>query len=1013
MAMNKFDYERVKDPRYFCENRMNAHSDHKYYANTLEAAAHSNSFQYTLNGLWKFFYAKNYNSTIKEFEKTDYDCRDWDDIKVPAHMQMEGYDVPQYANVQYPWDGHEDIKPGEIPERFNPVGSYVKYFEVPEGMKGKKLFISFQGAESGLALWLNGTFVGYSTDSFTPSEFELTNYLVEGVNKLAAQVFKWTSGSWIEDQDFFRFSGIFREVYLFTTPEIHVYDMEVKPYVEDTFTKADLSVKLQIIGETDGKAEITLSKGDLVVAKSEEKLLEYVQTHLSVDNPKLWSAEYPELYDLKIQIIDVLGNVQEVILQKIGFRRFEMKNAIMYFNGRRIVFKGVNRHEFSCDNGRVVSEEEMIQDIITMKQNNINAIRTCHYPDSSRLYELCDEYGLYMIDETNLESHGMWQYIAAGLQSVDDVVPGNKPEWLDIVLDRANSIYQRDKNHPAILIWSCGNESFGGKNIYEMSKQFHRLDDTRLVHYEGVYWDRRFPDTSDIESRMYPPVTEIEEFLSKERSKPYICCEYTHAMANSCGGMFKYTDLTDREPLYQGGFIWDFVDQSIRTLDRYGKETFAYGGDFGDRPCDYNFCGNGIVYGNRGISPKMQEVKFNYQNISVIVDKMKVVVKNKNLFTNTIEYNCIVSVLRNGILIEQANMNTNIEPLSEGTYELPIHVKEEPGEYTITVSFELKEDKKWAKKGHEVAFGQGIYQIEEQKSVCKKPFSVANCYNNIGIRGEDFEVLFSKLYGGLVSYRFGGKEMLAAVPKPNFWRAPTDNDNGNQMQARYGQWKIASMYVDFRKVAPDTFSENPIIEVKEDYVTIFYTYYLPTTPKAECQMIYKVFGDGTVTTKLVYDPIQELKDMPEFGVIFKMKADYDTIEWYGIGPEETYWDRNRGGRLGIYKNKVIDNIPKYLVPQECGNKTGIRYAKVMDHRGRGIVFTGNNMNFSALPFTPHELENAMHDYELPQIQYTVIRTSLNQMGIAGDDSWGARTHEEFLIDVSKKLEFEFSFKGII
>jgi beta-galactosidase len=1006
--MTEFNYEKVKDPRYFSENRMAAHSDHRFFADPSEVELGKSSFKHLLNGLWKFHYARNYQSAISGFEKVDYDCRVWEDIKVPAHMQLEGYDIPQYVNIQYPWDGHENIIPGEIPIKFNPVGSYVKYFEVPKHMVGKRVFVSFQGVESGFALWLNGQYVGYSTDSFTPSEFELTDYLVDGENKLAAQVFKWTSGSWIEDQDFFRFSGIFRDVYLYAIPKLHVYDMEVRTYLDDTFTTADLSVKLQLLGDTPGNAELILTKGNQLVEKTTVKLSAYTEIHMNIENPKLWSAEYPELYDLSITITDADGQVLEVIPQKVGFRRFELKDSIMYLNGKRIVFKGVNRHEFSCDSGRVVSEEQMLQDILVMKQNNINAIRTCHYPDSSRLYELCDEYGLYMIGETNLESHGMRQFIWTGEQTMEDVIPGNKPEWLDIVLDRANSMYQRDKNHPAILIWSLGNESYGGTNIYEMSKLFHKLDDTRLVHYEGDY-EKLYPDLTDMESQMYTPVAEIEKYLSKDRSKPFICCEYTHAMANSIGGMYKYTDLTDREPLYQGGFIWDYVDQSLRTRDRYGYETFAYGGDFGDRPTDYNFCGNGIVYGNREISPKMQEVKFNYQNISITVDQTTFTVMNKSLFTNTSEYDCLITLLRDGRFIEEASMSTEVAPLSERTYNLPISVQTTPGEYVITVSFVLKENTKWAKKGHEVAFGQGVYQVEEVRQECKKKFEVTNSLNNIGVRGDEFEVLFSKLMGGLISYRFGGKEMFETIPKPNFWRAPTDNDNGNHMPARYGQWKLASLYL--RKA--DTKHENPILEITEDAVTVTFTYYLPTTPEAECQLSYKVFGDGTVNTRLVYDPVTELKDMPEFGVIFKMNADYENVEWYGLGPEETYWDRNKGGRLGIYRNKVIDNIPKYLVPQECGNKTGVRYAKVTNHRGRGMIFAGNEMNFSALPYTPHELENAMHDYELPPIHYTVIRVSLNQMGVGGDDSWGARTHEEYLIDVSKKVEFEFSFKGIV
>ena len=1014
--MKTFDYSLVKDPQYFKDGRMDAHSDHTYYRDGEEAKEKETSFRYDFNGIWKFHYARNYGSAIPEFEKTEYCCKDWDDIRVPAHIQMEGYDVPQYANVQYPWEGHEDIHPGEIPEHFNPVASYVKYFEVPEEMQGKRLFISFQGAESGIALWLNGHFVGYSEDSFTPSEFELTEYVKEGENKLAAQVFKWTASSWCEDQDFFRFSGIYRDVYLYTVPEVHVYDLQIRAIPDETLSAAALEIRTNTWGK--GEVKITLSKdGETVI--EDKKALDGEEIYSwKVEDPVLWSAEDPQLYDLTMEIYNESGELQEVIPQKVGFRRFEMKDGIMTLNGKRIVFKGVNRHEFSSVSGRHVSEEELRKDLKIMKQNNINAIRTCHYPDASLIYQLCDEYGIYMIDETNLESHGSWD-IAEFTKDYTYVVPHDKPEWLDMMLDRANSMYQRDKNHAAILIWSCGNESFGGKDIFEMSQFFHKADPTRLVHYEGVCHDRRYNDTSDMESQMYPSVEAIKEFLAKDDSKPFVCCEYTHAMGNSCGAMHKYTDLTDTEPKYQGGFIWDYIDQSIYKKDRYGKEFQAYGGDFGERPTDYNFSGNGIAYGgNRDASPKMQEVKFNYQNITAEVSADSVKVINKNLFVNTDIFDCKVTVAKDGKVIRKASLATAVAPLSEEVYALPLAKEEKPGEYAVTVSFHLKEDKVWAEAGHEVAFGQYIYKVEAPKKACPEGVEVIRSTHNIGVRGAHFEVLFSVLNGGLASYKYAGKEMIEAIPKPNFWRAPTDNDCGNLMGMRYGQWKIASMYLshkDFRK-GPYGPGNVPEVEVNEKTVKVTYTYLMPTTPTSECRLSYEVFGDGRVKTTLTYDPVKELGDMPEFGVIFKFNADYDRVEWYGLGETETYSDRKKGAKLGIYANKVADNMARYMVPQECGAKEEVRWAKVTDRKGRGMLFEMDEHNgpmmFSALPYTPHEMENAMHPYELPEVHYTVVRVAKDQMGVGGDDSWGARTHEEYLLKTDKKMEFSFVFKGL-
>ena len=1012
--MGTFNYDLVKDPTYFNDNRVAAHSDHRYYASVEAMEQEVDNFRYSLNGLWKFHYAKNYNCTIPGFEKPEYCCGPWDDIRVPAHIQMEGYDVPQYANVQYPWEGREEVEPGQIPERFNPVASYVKYFEVPEEMTGKKVFISFQGAESGIAVWLNGNFVGYSEDTFTPSEFELTPYLKEGENKLAAQVFKWTSSSWCEDQDFFRFSGIYRDVYLYAIPEVHVSDVKIQTLLDDTFTKADLVINTKATKA--GKVKITLSKGGKELQSVEETLAEESQYVMKVENPELWSAESPVLYDLLLEVMDENGQVTEVIPQRVGFRRFEMKDSIMMLNGKRIVFKGVNRHEFSSVSGRVVSREELIKDLVIMKQNNINAIRTCHYPDAVGIYELCDEYGIYMIAECNMESHGSWDISAEQTGDFSKVVPCDRPEWMDMMLDRVNSMYQRDKNHPAILIWSCGNESFGGKVIYEMSQLYRKMDPNRLVHYEGVFHDRRYNDTSDMESQMYPSVAEIKAFLEKDRSKPFICCEYTHAMGNSCGGMHKYTDLTDTEPSYQGGFIWDYIDQSIYKKDRYGNEFQAYGGDFNDRPCDYNFSGNGIAYGGeRDASPKMQDVKYNYQNISVKVDKDQATIINKNLFINTDTYDCFVVLAKDGKEVKEVPMETHVAALSEETVTLPIPVQTLPGEYAVTVSFRLKEDTVWAKRGHEVAFGQGVYKVEAPvKAVKPAKFEVINSGHDFGVRGENFDVLFSYLNGGLASYRYGGVEMIQMIPRPNFWRAPNDNDCGSLMQMRCGQWKLASMYLSHKYPTGGHYPgmHIPEIEVLEDSAKITFTYAMPTVPVSECKLSYQVYGDGSIRTTLTYDPVEGLGDMPEFGVMFKFDADYDNVTWYGMGPEETYVDRCEGAKLGIYKNKVEDNMAKYMVPQECGNKVGVRWASVTDRKGRGMLFTGDAMEFSALPYTPHEMENAMHPFELPQVHYTVVRVSKQQMGIAGDDSWGAQPLPEYLIKTDEKMEFTFTFKGI-
>lgn len=1068
--MREFDVSKLTDPEFFGENCIPAHSDHVCYRDWEEAEevpvaglGQGSSLRLFLDGSFKFHYAENEAQTIPDFEKDSCDCHGWRDIRVPAHIQMEGYGTPQYVNTQYPWDGRQEVWTDGIPQEYNPVACYVKYFTLPDAWRGNRVFISFQGVESGFACWLNGIYVGYGEDSFTPSEFELTPFLREGENKLAVKVYQWTIGSWCEDQDFYRFSGIFRSVYLYMTPGVHVQDIRIRPIVDDTLTCAELRVELKAFVE-EGPGRVRVSLRDMgrldtaeslsggykgtAISETEEVLAEECCFSLTVRDPKLWSAEQPYLYELRLEVYDAEGNRTEVISQKTGFRRFEIKDGLMRLNGKRIVFQGVNRHEFSCLTGRVVSLEETVQDLVTMKQNNINAIRTSHYPNGTGLYELCDRYGIYLLAENNLESHGTWEAAMRGAAPVEGIVPGDNKKWEARMLSRVNSGYQRDKNHPSVLIWSCGNESYGGKVIYAMAQEFRRLDPDRPVHYEGINNDRRYSDSSDIESQMYFSVEGILKNLAWQKEKPFILCEYAHAMGNSCGAMHKYTELAEREPRYQGGFIWDYIDQSILKRNRYGKEFQAYGGDFLERPTDYNFSGNGICYaGGRRPSPKMQEVKYNYQNIRITFEENAFTVVNKNLFCNTAEYDCFLLLQRDGITVDKRKMATEVEPLSTGTYALPetfaeqIASGQKRSEYAVTVSFCLKKDMLWARAGHETAFGQKIYpvmagggaaalptaepviltmpDIPETAALmgrCARPavvqpakrIRVIHGTNNTGVKGEHFDVLFSGLNGGLVSYRYLGCEMLEKIPMPQFWRAPVDNDCGNRMTAHMAQWKIAGLYA----AADRTAGLLPAVEENGDSVSVTYVYNMPTTPESRCQVTYTVFADGTVETRLSYEPVSGLPDMPEFGMLFQLGAEYDRLTWYGCGPQETYADRRTGARLGIFKNRVYDNLAEYLVPQECGNKVGVRWAKVTDERGRGMLFAGEELSFSALPYTPHELENAMHAYELPPVHHTVVRVAKAQMGVGGDDSWGAPVHPEYHLDVTGPVTFAFRFCGI-
>ncbi|RYM07100.1 DUF4981 domain-containing protein [Sporolactobacillus sp. THM7-7] len=1009
MNKDKPDIGWLQDPTIFRVNRIDAHSDHSYYMSEEEARQGAMHLRQSLNGNWKFSYAPNPQSRVPNFYQTDVDCGGWEDIEVPGHIQLQGHGRPQYTNLAYPWDGSsEAVRPPEIPQDHNPVGSYVKYFTVNQELQTGPLYISFQGVESAFFVWLNGRFIGYSESSFTPAEFALSDAIVPGVNKLAVDVYQRSTGSWLEDQDFWRFSGIFREVYLYSTPRVHIFDLFVKTDLDDTYRNPELTVDLKMQGEKKGSvAAVLLDHSGKKVEKTEENVLqEKMQLRLRCQDVRLWSAEDPYLYSLKLTVRDDRGQTVEVVPQQVGFRRFEMKDKMMCLNGKRIVFKGVNRHEFDCRRGRSVTRQDMLWDIKFLKRHNINAVRTSHYPNQSYWYRLCDEYGIYLIDENNLETHGTWQQPDG--TAPENVLPGGNPEWHDSVLDRARSMLERDKNHPSILIWSCGNESYGGKNIFDISEYFRKADPSRLVHYEGIYHDRSYHATSDIESRMYARVEEIKHYLENDPKKPYISCEYMHAMGNSCGGFHEYTALEDRYPLYQGGFIWDYIDQFLVTKNRYGKTVFAYGGDFGDRPNDSNFCGNGIVYADRSPSPKVQEIKYLYQNIKLNVRRDGVEVKNQNLFIDTSACELEYSLNWEGREVLRRRLSV-VVPAGKSQYvRLPLGDPLSVGEYTLNVTMKLKKSTRWADRGYPIAFGQFVFQQQAAPAVTKPPSSrtmdVIHGIFNIGVRTDNFNVIFSRENKGLLSLRYHGREFLKQVPVPLYWRALTDNDNGCGFGSQSGLWLQASLF--------QRCSKTRIIEENHS-VTVVYTYQLPISDRATVDVSYTVRPDETIEVQADYHGVQGLPDLPIFGILLRMDADFNRFRYYGKGPEENYMDRNCGARLGIFDKKVVDNVSKYAVPQESGNRTGVRWVTVLDDQGEGLRVEAVDQPFElgVSPYTAFELQNAQHADELPEIHYTNVTLAARQMGVGGDDSWGAPVHRAYHIDATGNIHFAFKISA--
>ncbi|PZQ90843.1 MAG: beta-galactosidase [Leifsonia xyli] len=985
---------------------MPAHSDHRWFRDGAEVASGVSSFEQSLSGPWWFHYAPSPADAVEGFEAVGFDASGWDEIPVPAHIQLQGYDRPQYANVQYPWDGGEQVEPGQIPTIFNPVASYLRDFTLEgELAPGETVSVVFEGAESAIAVWCNGVYIGYATDSFTPSEFDLTAALVPGVNRLAAQVIKFSSGSWLEDQDMFRFSGLFRDVVLKRRPAAHLEDLQLRIALAEDLASAELRIETTLRGEGSLSARLA-GVGELTPSGDGAH-------SIRVENPRLWSPESPELYELVIEVRDAAGTVTELVPQPLGIRRFAIEDGLLRLNGRRVVFNGVNRHEFGL-NGRVMTREETEADLRALKRINVNAIRTSHYPNNSFFYELADRYGFLVIDEMNLETHGLWDRLRYLGADDADAVPGDRPEWLPALLDRAASMLERDKNHPSIVMWSCGNESYGGSDILAVADWFRSRDD-RPVHYEGVDWDPRYPETSDVLSRMYTPAREIEPYLAAHPGKPLILCEYAHAMGNSFGGVDAYLDLAYREPRFQGGFIWDFADQAIALTDPDGRAYFGYGGDNGETPHDGDFCGNGIFFADHTPSPKAREAAKLYQGLVVAVDADSFAVESRLLATNSSAYECRVVLEREGEVLETTTIETDVAPGETARYPLPFAVPGDGGEHAVLVSFRLREATAWADAGHEVAWGQGVFGAwTPPATVGVTPPRVVHGIHNTGVHGTRFQAMFSRLHGGLVSYRYGGgadggRELLRGTVRPNFWHAPTANERGWGGPVEDGAWLLASRY---RMTPPE--STDPVVTIGDDgSVTAVYRYALTIQPATVCELAYRVDGSGRVEVTQTMELAEGLPALPEFGTLLTTAERLDVWRWYGDGPEESYVDRRAGSRLGVHETDVRTALTPYLRPQEAGSRTGVRWAEVTDGRGVGIrLDAADGMEFSALPWTPDEIEAASHPNLLPPSHRTVLRPALMRRGVGGDDSWGARTLPEYRLPTTGTLRFRFGFTGV-
>ena len=996
-----------ENPLVFSRNTETPHATLMPYAALDKAIAgdrYLSEYFLSLNGKWKFNWVVKPADRPLDFYKPDYDVSGWKEIAVPGNWQLQGYDVPIYHNEDYPFPKN----PPYIQADRNPVGSYRTEFAVPEAWQGRQIFLHFDGVESAFYVWINGQMAGYSEDSRTPAEFNISRLLRPGKNVLAAEVYRWSDGSYLEDQDFWRLSGIFRNVYLFSTPPAHIRDFEIKADMDTDYRDAilhakawvwnygdtayrNLSVEVKLL-DSAGKpvsAEILTKGTSPFIAPGAESIF---LMKANVANPLQWSAEHPNLYTVILVLKNEKGEVVETESAKFGFRKVEIKGGHLLLNGQPIMIKGVNRHEHDPITGHYLTRDSMIKDILLMKQHNINTVRTCHYPDDPQWYELCDYYGLYLIDEANIESHGM------GYDP--DVTLANRPEWKDAHLNRIIRMVERDKNHPSVIIWSMGNEAGDGTNFEAASDWIHLRDPSRPVHYERA----ELRPHTDIYCPMYSRIEELVAYAKDKQDRPLIMCEYAHSMGNSTGNLQDYWDVIEKYDQLQGGCIWDWVDQGIWKTTPDGRKYFGYGGDFGDSPTDGNFNCNGLVLPDRGVTPKTIEVKKVYQNIGfkpVDLATGKVEVVNKFFFTNLMGYEFSWSLSEDSTEIESGKLERlDVGPRQSKIIAVPFkNPNPRPGsEYWLRFSIRLTDELPWAPKGHEIASEQ-----------FKLPFSVAvvptqikglpilkktETQDEVVVSGQDFIVRFDKRSGLLASYQFQGVELIAKGLEPNFWRAPTDNDFGNGMPVRCAVWQRASV----NRTLESFTAEQP----GDAVVKISARFDLPDV-RSKLRTSYTVLGSGDI---IVESGIQiggkDLPELPRFGLRLRLPDGFERIEWYGRGPHENYCDRYTSAFVGQYRSTAREQFVPYVSPQENGYKTDVRWVGLFNDEGMGLEFVGMDLiSMSALRYTIEDLtqkrRGSMHPVDLVERDFVELNIDLKQMGVGGDDSWGARTHPKYTL----------------
>ncbi|SHE74878.1 glycoside hydrolase family 2 TIM barrel-domain containing protein [Dysgonomonas macrotermitis] len=1019
-----------------------------------------------LNGNWKFNWVSRPEERPQDFYRTDFNDRSWKTIPVPSNWEMQGYGTPIYVSAGYPFKIDPPRVMGEpktdytsFKER-NPVGSYRHNFDLPANWKNRRVFIHFSGVQSAFYVWINGKKVGYSQGSMESSEFDITDYIQQGKNQLAVEVYRWCDGSYLEDQDMWRTSGIHRDVFLYSTSDVRISDFAVRTILDEDYKDATLQIKPELKSYHGNKLEGWSIQAQLYDSQNTPVFFEeltqdafpvlnadykasvmndrapqrgaakFAWLEKKIDNPFKWTAETPNLYILVLSLVNGKNETIESVRCQVGFRSIDIKDGQVLINGNPIRLRGVNRHEHDPATGRTISYERMKQDIILMKQANINAVRTAHYPNNTQWYELCNEYGLYVMDEADIEEHGLRGQLASD------------PAWHAAFLDRAVRMAERDKNHPSIICWSMGNEAGYGPNFAAISAWLKDFDPTRFIHYEGAQGTPTDPKTVDVISRFYPRVQDeylnpnIAEGEDKERAenarwerllsiarnpvdnRPVLTSEYAHAMGNAMGNFKEYWDEIYSNKRMLGGFIWDWVDQGLYKTASDGTRFMAYGGDFGDKPNLKAFCFNGVVFAERETTPKYYEVKKVYQPMRVEPsvlnqDEAKVWITNHNHFTNLNEYETRWFLIAEGDTLQKGILtNVDIPYGEQQEVKVPVkHFKANPNsDYWLRISFHLKESALWANKGHEIGFEQLLLKKGEQKTFLSKniPFQkVTKNSSTVEIQGKGFSTVFDMQKGSLSSLKYNGREMIVSAPIFQGYRAPVDNDKG------FGNW----LAKDWKQHSLDSLQRNVMQAevIKEEANKITIKTVAESSAKNgkfihEC--IWTVYGDGSIEVDNKFIPTGDLPELPRLGVVMALNQDLENVKWYGHGPYENYIDRKTSCPIGVYESTVTAQYVPYPHPQETGNKENIRWINLTDTKGKGISFTcySEKMSGSALHFTAEDLDKATHAYLLKPRKEVILSLDAAMLGL-GNSSCGPGVLKKYAIE-KKTHELKFVIQPV-